>query len=343
MRLTTFCVLIGLAATLCGRLSFAAQAPAATATAPEQGSPQLEISNSQVRAKIYLPDAEKGYYRGVRFDWSGVVASLEHKGHNYFGVWFPHYDPKLHDAITGPVEEFRSEDGGLGYGEAKPGETFVKIGVGVLRKETADEYKFVTPYELVDSGKWTVRHGSDWVEFTHLLKDKTGYAYRYTKRVSLAKDQPELILEHALKNTGKRSIDTSVYDHDFFVIDGQTTGPDFTVKFPFPVRSKDDLKGLAETRGNELVYLQQLQKGQSAASYLEGFGDTAKDNDIRVENRKAGAGVHQTGDHPLSKLYFWSIATTVCPEAYIHMTIAPGKETHWQIKYEFYTLPAAGH
>lgn len=333
-----------MAAAWCGKLGFAAQTSAPTAAAPGQENvPQLEISNGEVRARIYLPDAEKGYYRGVRFDWSGVVASLEYKGHNYFGVWFPHYDPKLHDAITGPVEEFRSEDGGLGYADAKPGGTFVKIGVGVLRKPTADEYKFVTPYDLVDGGKWNVRHGSNWVEFTQVLKDKSGYAYRYTKRLSLAKDKPELVLEHTLKNTGKRPIDTSVYDHDFFVIDGQTTGPDFTIKFPFAVHAKEDLKGLAETRGNELVYLQQLQKRQSAASYLEGFGDSAKDNDIRVENRKAGAGVRETGDHPLSKLYFWSIPTTVCPEAYIHMAMEPGKETHWQIKYEFYTLAAADH
>ena len=41
-------------------------------------SPQAEISNSQLRAKLYLPDAQSGYYRGTRFDWSGAVASLEY-------------------------------------------------------------------------------------------------------------------------------------------------------------------------------------------------------------------------------------------------------------------------
>ena len=80
--------------------------------------PQAEISNSRVRAKLYLPDAQNGYYRGTRFDWSGVIASLECDGHSYFGKWFERYDPKLHDAITGPVEEFFTNGAGLGYDEA---------------------------------------------------------------------------------------------------------------------------------------------------------------------------------------------------------------------------------
>src|SRR5688500_6830593 len=79
---------------------------------------EAEIRNSTIEAKIYLPDAERGYYRGTRFDWSGVVPSLKANGHEYFGQWFSKYDPKLHDAIVGPVDEFLSKDGGLGYDEA---------------------------------------------------------------------------------------------------------------------------------------------------------------------------------------------------------------------------------
>src|ERR1700733_12819430 len=75
--------------------------------------PKAEISNGAVQAVLYLPDAQKGYYRASRFDWSGVVPCLAYKGHTYFGVGFEHYDPMLADAIAGPVEEFRSQDGAL--------------------------------------------------------------------------------------------------------------------------------------------------------------------------------------------------------------------------------------
>ena len=42
-------------------------------------------------------------------------------------------------AIRGPVEEFNSEGGPLGYAEAAPGEGFLKIGVGVLRRRSEAE------------------------------------------------------------------------------------------------------------------------------------------------------------------------------------------------------------
>src|SRR4030081_1144515 len=76
--------------------------------------PQAAIANARIRATLYVPDAQSGYYRGTRFDWSGVVASLDWKGHTYFGQWFERYDPKTHDAITVPAEQFLCAAAGLG-------------------------------------------------------------------------------------------------------------------------------------------------------------------------------------------------------------------------------------
>ena len=103
--------------------------------------PEAEISNGSIQARLLLPDPEHGYYRGTRFDWSGAIASLKYKGHEYFGQWFEKYDPKIHDAIMGPVEEFRTNDAGLGYAEAKTGDTFIRIGVGVVRKPEEAQYR----------------------------------------------------------------------------------------------------------------------------------------------------------------------------------------------------------
>src|SRR5215470_11559992 len=195
--------------------------------------PQAEIANSKIKAKLYLPDTEIGYYRATRFDWSGVIASLEANGVNYFGKWFDRYDPKTHDAITGPVEEFLSGDSALGYEEAKPGEKFVRIGVGALKRQSDAKFERFKTYEIVDLGARTEKRGPDWIEFTHKLTDTNGYAYLYTKRLSLTKDKAELVISHTLQNTGTKVIDTSVYNHDFYMIDNQTTGPDFVVRFPF--------------------------------------------------------------------------------------------------------------
>lgn len=303
--------------------------------------PQAEISNSRVRAKLYLPDANKGYYRGTRFDWSGVIAGLECDGHSYFGKWFERYYPKLHDAITGPVEEFFTNGAGLGYHEAKPGESFIKIGVGALRKPNEPSYSSFNSYDIVDSGNWSVKKGRDWIEFTHHLADTAGYSYTYRKTLRLPKNKAELVLEHSLKNTGRKPILTHAYNHNFFMLDDQPSGPDFVVKFPFDLRATADLKGLAEIRGKELVYLQELQKGQTVFTNLEGHGSGAQDYDIRVENRKTGAGVRQRGDRPLSKVVFWSIRSNISPEPYIEMQIDPGREEKWRIQYDFYKVPTS--
>jgi len=321
------------------RLFFVALVMLSQAAAPQ--FPQAELSSSTVHATLYLPDAQAGYYRGTRFDWSGAIASLKWNGHEYFGQWFEKYDPKIHDAIMGPVEEFLTvPDTGLGYAEAKPGETFVRIGVGAVRKPEEPAYRRFETYDIVDPGKRSVKkHGASSIEFVHEFGDTAGYAYIYRKIVSVGKDT--LTLEHHLKNTGRKAISTSVYNHNFFTLDRQPTGPDIVVKFPFDVRAQRPLNGLAEVRGKDVVFLKNFEKGQTVFTEVEGFGATAKDYDFRLENRKTGAGVHITGDRPLMKVYFWSALLTVCPEPYIDVSVEPGKESAWRINYQFYQVAGA--
>lgn len=300
--------------------------------------PEVDISNGVIHAKIYLPDSTQGYYQGVRFDWSGVMASLTYNGHSYVGQWFDKYDPKLHDAISGPVEEFTP----IGYETAQVGEDFLKIGVGSLRKTADAPYRFAQSYPTVNMGKWMVKSKNDAVVFTHELTDAAGYSYLYRKTVKLLKGTPTLVLEHSLKNTGRKPIETTVYDHNFYMIDNQPTGPAMIVTFPFKLQTNEKARGLGtlfETHTNQIAYLRELTKGESTHTYLTGFGDTSQDYDIRIENSKTGAGVHITGDQPITQLAFWSIATVICPEPYIQIKAEPGKEFTWKITYDFYTHP----
>ncbi len=297
--------------------------------------PEAAISNGLVRARLYLPDAENGSYRGTRFDWSGIVYRLEYKEHQYVGKWYERHDPKIHDAITGPVEEFLSNGAGLGYEAAKPGGTFVRIGVGVVRKPEGETvYRRFATYDIVDPGKRVVRRNPDSIEFIQELKTESGYGYVYTKTVRLTKGKPQLVLDHSLKNTGHLPIETSVYDHDFFVIDDEVVGPGVVIAFPFDPKPVAELKAPAQIHGHDLTYTAELQKGESILTELQGFGPTPKDYDFRVENRKSGAGVRITGDRPLAKLIFWCIRTVACPEPYIDMNVAPGREFRWRMAYD---------
>jgi hypothetical protein len=321
-----------------GLVPFAAAQPSAAGCSEAAGTsfPKAQISNGTVEAVLYLPDAQKGYYRGSRFDWSGVIPCLAYKGHTYFGVWFEHYDPMVADAITGPVEEFRSQDGALEYDHAKQGELFVKPGVGVLRKSIDSPYKFMYTYPLVDGGKWTIHSGRRQVSFRQQLKSPIGIAYDYQKTVSLDPKEPILTLHHTLKNTGSKPIDTEVYDHDFFMLDGAPSGPGIVVRFPFTPKAETSFAPLAAIDGKQIVYNQELQPGQYVESYLTGYSDKASDYDIVTENTKTGVGVEQTGDTPISRFNYWSPRTTQCPEAYLHLVIALGQTAHWDIHYRFF-------
>ena len=301
--------------------------------------PSAEISNGPITAKLYLPDPDNGYYRGTRFDWSGVIYSLTYAGHEYFGEWQKSDDPNLHDRITGPVESFSTNAKALGYDEVPPGGTFMRIGIGVCEKPKEEDFRWRHTYKVADPGRWTTRHGKNWIEFVHEVTDpKTGYGYHYTKRLTLTPGKPELVIDHVLANTGKKTIETDVYNHNFFVIDNQPTGPDFTVTFPFELTADSEMEGYARVSRRQLRFEKQLPPRESIFTLLSGFGGTPEDHAFAIENRKVKAGVRVSTDKPLAKLQFWSPRTTLCPEPFIDLTIAPGQADREAIRYEFYTL-----
>jgi hypothetical protein len=352
-----------LACSACAAWALAAENPGAQ-TLQSQGRgivetsqsqyPEAQISNGLIRARVYLPDAQKGFYRSTRFDWSGVIASLEYQGHGYYGPWFTKSDPPVRDfiykdhdiivgaqsAMTGPVEEFQRAQG---YTTAKPGDTFVKIGVGVLRKPDDTAYSPYGNYDIVDSGKWSVQKSTDSVEFVQEVNDPaSGYGYVYRKTIRLTSGRPELVIDHSLKNTGKLPIQTTQYNHNFLVLDQSPTGPGFVITVPFQITSaRGPDPQFAEIRGNQIVYVKTLENQDRVSFPVQGFGSDAKDYDIRIEHRRIGAGMRVTADRPLASVSLWSIRSVVSMEPFIDVSTGPGNTSTWTYSYTYYTVPKA--
>lgn len=318
--------------------------------------PQAQISNDVVTVNVYLPDANEGFYRGTRFDWSGMISSVVYKGHEYFGQWFQKVDPGVRDfsydgseivaspatAAVGPAEEFVGEAGQpLGYLDAKAGETFVKIGVGVLRKPDDSAYNAFRKYEVVNPGKWTVTTSSNAVTFIQELRDSaSGWAYLYRKTLRVVPGKPEMVLEHSLRNLAAKDIVMDVYDHNFLRIDGEALGPDYTIIMPFQVRTdRPPEKELAEIRGNRITFTKQLESGERVFFPIQGFGNNPADYDIRIENSKVGAGLRITADRPMQRQVLWSIRAVLGVEPFIRVGAHPGEEFTWRMNYTYY-LPA---
>lgn len=297
--------------------------------------PQTGITNGMITANILLPDKDKGYYQGTRFDWSGVISSLKFSGNEYFGKWFETYDPKIHDAIMGPVDAIYP----VGYEKAKAGGKFLIPGVGVLTKPDETPWTFTRTYPVVNYGSWKVKKGKDKITFVHTLKDKE-YSYEYRKDLVLVEGKPVMKIVHSFKNTGPAAIETPCYNHNFFVINNQPVGPGYSAEFPFRITGTfRDGPELVQITENKFTLRRNLVTPETIFSGgLEGPAPQDKVYDIRLENKTTGAGVRITCNKPLLRMVFWANPYTFCPEPYLQLKTAPGETYEWTITYEFYKL-----
>lgn len=317
----------------------ATAAKAATLPVP-LGAPSVTIRNEQIAAKIYLIDPEKGFYNGQRFDQAGVIGRLTLGSTGFYGPWFDRISTEdagypytsegvvvdQASAVSGPVEEFAP----AGFDEAKPGETFLKIGVGRLRKPDHRDYDHARHYELVDAGKRSAVTTASSITFVQDLAN----GFRYEKSLRLLPGEPRMRIEHVLTNTGTRSLNTNVYDHNFLNLGPGNGG--VVVTFPFAITP--DIApnpDLARVEGNGFHFVRPLKGDERVAFLISGFGDKAKDYDILAENGKSGASVRVTGDDRLVRLYTWSIRTVMAVEPFVGIQLRPGETKRWAYTYTY--------
>jgi hypothetical protein len=310
--------------------------------------PAADLSNGVVDATVYLPDPARGFYRSTRFDWSGMIGRLEHAGHRYYGPWFTRRDDRVRDfvydgvdivvsaqsAAVGPVEEFQRP---IGYDTARVGGTFVKVGVGVLRKFDAAAYSAFRPYEIVDAGRWTSTTTATSVASTQRLEDAaSGVAYVYEKTIRLTPGRAEMTIAHRLRNTGRTLIDTNVYDHNFLVLDDAVPAPGLTIRLPFTIdTSQPPNPALATVDDHAIIFRKRLSGEERVSMPIRGFGDTPADYDIRIETPTPGAAMRIRGDRPLSGLSLWSIRSNVSIEPFIDVHVGPGETFAWTYTYSW--------
>lgn len=299
--------------------------------------PHLAIAAGGLKLTVYLPDAEKGFYRGPRFDWSGQLGQIEYQGHTFCGPFRTPHDPVNHECTRGPAEEF-GMDHPPGYDEAAVGGTYIKVGVGLLRKESAAKYAFYKPNQIAQPGQWEVTHGEDWVEFVQELRCNA-YACRYTKRIALEKTAAAFTIAHTLANTGTKPFGGghTHYCHNFFILDGQPIGPDYKLAFGFDCAvAQKNGAARVETKDRQFALLDPIPPKGTLWVLLKGWAGTQEEHRMVIENAKAGAGVRITGDRPALKYVVYAERTAVCPEAFIQLDVSPGQEQTWRNRYEFF-------
>ncbi len=305
------------------------------AIAPAADYPTATLKNEHVRLTVLLPGANSGYYRGSRFDWSGLVSRVEFGKHVLFQEWKSPHDPAGPDDVGGTAEEFGMLLAPLGYADAKKGGRFLKIGIGQLERPDDKEYQFNRPYKIVDAAPWTVEARDNRIVFRQAAELAGGFSYEYVKRVRLADDKPEFVIERELKNTGKKAIHTDHYGHNFLSFDGKPVGPDYRLTFtadPKPRAKRHDLAAGAKLSGKELNFDKELLTG-TIYTELEGFGSSADGHAVTATDLKSGFGLTITGDAPVKEWHVWAIKTALCPEPFVEIKVEPGDTFKWSTKY----------
>lgn len=297
--------------------------------------PHVVLESKQMQALVYLPDAEAGLYRGARFDWSGIVGQVVHEGNTYLTRFHEgEHDPYRHDAAAGLVDEFGMHQV-LGYEEAKLGETFIKIGVGHLRRDTEDPYSIFHPYEVAVPGAWEVDVSAHRVRFEQEVIDDRGWGYRYVKTIELFDDRPDLMIRRYLKNTGSRVIETTQYNHNFIRINDRDVGANYLLTLPFtPEVEVLNTEGLMELVGKE-VRLVHEQLPEVLWSRLTGFENMATGAPIRLKEQETGAFVEIRTDMPLAEFAVFAKPRVYCPEPFVAITLQPGESEEWTSRYTF--------
>jgi len=311
--------------------------------------PHRDISNGIVSAKVYLP-GEGGFYRGTRFDRTGVVTHATFKGHDFGQPWFSSYSPYTRDfmwkngqvtvstvsAALGPAEDFSP----AGYDETGDGGRFLKIGVGIMKRDSR-AYDFVHAYPVVDEGTRSESHTGDSVRLTHKITDKeSGFGYSYVKTVRLVPGKAQMTIEHVLTNTGKKDIVSEVYCHNFLTL--SPGDENVAITAPFDIKAgRPFAPGAAAVEGRTLRYLRAVKEGESVTAPISGFSDKVSDYDFTVRNTASGFGERIRADQPLARINFWSIRTNVSWEPYIAIALKPGQTKRWTYTYDYFG-PGAG-
>lgn len=306
--------------------------------------PSKTITNGIVSAKVYLP-VPFGFYRATRFDHAGMITHITYKGHDYGRYWFVKTSPDVknftydkdglvansNNFAAGPVEEF----GENGFDAAGMNGRFLKIGVGILRRDT-DKYDRFHTYPILTEGKRTTTATQNSIRFTQVIaNDPSGYGYVYTKTVTIVPGKAELRIEDRLRNTGKKPIDTTVYNHNFMTLSPGEDGVELTAPFKL-TNTRPMPADVVKFDGDHMTYLRGLTGEEQVASDLTGFTNAVADNDFKITATKTGYGVRIRADKPVTRLLWWSVPSTMGIEPYMDIKVAPGQETHWTNTLDYY-------
>jgi hypothetical protein len=275
------------------------------------------------------------FYSGSRFDHSGNIFQviLNNK------YSFCSTEKKMVNSACGfgLINEF-DIDGSAGYDMVKPGEHFLKIGVGKLLKEDNKPYDFFYPYPFDPSVFEIDCNNKSQITYVSQSPKINGFQYWYHKMISIEGNL--LTINYSLKNTGDRSFSTEEYCHNFLSVDHQDLSENYKLEFNFELNPNcfdafvdpcnDMIIGQSHisfknTPANEIFIAALNGKKPFPASW-------------KLINFNSGVGISEEVSFESTKINLWGTGHVISPELFMNCKLNPGGLICWQRKYTFFEL-----
>ncbi len=234
-----------------------------------------------------------------------------------------------------------------GYNEGKSGDPFLKIGVGILRRDSG-AYNFSTNYPVVELARTTVTWQKDRAHFVQTLAGSAnGYSCRLEEDVIVKNDR--IIMKYLLRNTGTKPFTTEQYLHNFLCFSGRPVGPNVRLSFPYDFTTSPAVtpwepppRGRVRTAAgptvariaNMLEYMETVSSVPKIWVYKP--QDYTGPDRFATEQTEIQQRVIIESSIPAAYVGIWTTNYQVSPEQFVQITLAPGAEARFTRTYTFH-------
>lgn len=278
------------------------------------------LANGSLRVDIEVATERLAPEFGPRFDRTAVVRSVQLDGVELLGPW-------------GLSDEFGLYgDGVLGHETAGLGETFLKIGVGRLVRDMAEDYQFAHRYPVEQLFPVEVNLGTAALSVSQRSDGEGPWQYLYRKSYALA-GEDGLTIHYELTNTGTAPWTFEHYNHHWFRLQDVAVGPGYELVAGFDLPQ-------AETtfqRTSRSLRMQVPLAPDGAAYYasdLVGVPDAANSFSVQVDGAPV---VHYQATFPPHRFALYADEDGFCPEVFMRAMLEPGATVSWSATYRFRT------
>ncbi len=283
----------------------------------------MEIQSRRLTVQIAEPGT---VYAGPRFDWTGFITQVTLDGTHRFCVPESLVPGKGTGGI-GLCSEFGIA-AAIGFDETSPGQSFPKLGIGLLTRYDDRPYSFWNPYPI-EPFPCEITSTGDRASFRSLPLPCRGREALLLKQVSV--DECTLRVEYRLENVGTLPIETEEYNHNFLGFAAEPTGPGFRLGLPFDTSGAEaahplqlDSRGLTWTATPQEPF--QIRFNQTPE------GETPC---WKLRHEASGLSVCETLSAPWTRLNLYGTEHSICPETFFPISIAPGQIVEWSRTWRF--------